>query len=227
MSAESKPNDLVEQNLSFVVAIAREIHARMPGHVELDDLISWGNFGLIDAAKKYDPTRENKFKTYAHWRIRGAILDGLRDQDLTSRSVRDLEKTVVAAKNDFRVSYGRLPAPEELAKTLNVDIEKLHEIELRIHPIRSMSIGAEDLFTSDDRKALLVSSQNNSQDMIAKISAMEKLTRIVSGQPPIERACFMLKYIWGFEHQEIAEVFGCSPSRISQRMNRVRLDRKP
>lgn len=79
----------IEGHLALVLSIAKRIAARLPANIELDDLISSGVIGLMDAIEKYDPMRDNKFKTYAEFRIRGAILDELRAQDWVPRSVRD------------------------------------------------------------------------------------------------------------------------------------------
>lgn len=226
MSAESFPDDLVSENLHLVQIIARQLHVRLPGHVEYDDLVQWGHLGLMSAAKRFDGSRGNKFSAFATWRIRGAMLDGLRDQDITSRSTSDVRKRVEAAKSDFAQAHGRQPKAEELAKTLRIELEELQQVELRIHPFKNISIDEVDLFTAEDRIALLFSAQNRGDDLVSKIDAMQKLRRIVGGQPPIDRACFMLFYVWGFKMTEIADCFGCTESRISQRIARIHLDGK-
>src|ERR1044071_5939186 len=118
---KEEPNKLTSQQKDKLILeyaplikfIAQKIAVRLPSNIELDDLISSGVIGLMDAIEKYDPTRDNKFKTYAEFRIRGAILDELRAQDWVPRSVRDkaklLDKTIV----DLEVSLGRSPKDEE------------------------------------------------------------------------------------------------------------------
>ncbi len=224
MSAESAPIDLILENQNLVKAIAQSIFKRMPSIVQLDDLIQWGNFGLMDAVRKFDSSRPNKFKTYAVFRIRGAMLDGLRDQDITTRSTRDVEKKLRSARDEFYATSGGHPTPKELADQLRVTVDELREMELRITPLKLIPLEGFDLFTAEDRKALLISAQNQTNDLESKILAMQKLKKIVDGQPPIDRACFMLYYIWGFTMIEISDLFSCTESRISQRIARVHLD---
>src|SRR5438270_1199028 len=85
---------LIMEYAPLIKFIAQKIAVRLPSNIELDDLISSGVIGLMDAIEKYDPTRDNTFKTYAEFRIRGAILDELRAQDWVPRSVRDKAKMV-------------------------------------------------------------------------------------------------------------------------------------
>ena len=95
--------------------IAQKIAVRLPSNIELDDLISSGVIGLMDAIEKYDPTRDNKFKTYAEFRIRGAILDELRAQDWVPRSVRDKAKLLDRALIELESQLGRTATEEEIA----------------------------------------------------------------------------------------------------------------
>ena len=96
---------LIMEYAPLIKFIAQKIAMRLPSNIELDDLISSGVIGLMDAIEKYDPTRDNKFKTYAEFRIRGAILDELRAQDWVPRSVRDksklLDRTVVELESEL------------------------------------------------------------------------------------------------------------------------------
>src|SRR5579863_3438769 len=98
--------------------IAQKIASRLPANIELDDLISSGVIGLMDAIDKWDPTRDNKFKTYAEFRIRGAILDELRAQDWVPRSVRDKAKLLDRTYSSLEQSMGRTPTDEEVAAEL-------------------------------------------------------------------------------------------------------------
>src|SRR6478735_28889 len=115
---------LILEYAPLIKFIAQKIAVRLPSNIELDDLISSGVIGLMDAIDKYDPTRDNKFKTYAEFRIRGAILDELRAQDWVPRSVRDkaklLDRTMISLESDL----GRTPTDEEVAKALNCTIDE-------------------------------------------------------------------------------------------------------
>src|SRR6202453_4425143 len=100
--------------------IAQKIAVRLPSNIELDDLISSGVIGLMDAIEKYDPSRDNKFKTYAEFRIRGAILDELRAQDWVPRSVRDKAKMLDRALIELEAHLGRNASDKEVAEYLEI-----------------------------------------------------------------------------------------------------------
>ncbi|MFN8369100.1 MAG: sigma-70 family RNA polymerase sigma factor [Bacteriovoracaceae bacterium] len=95
-------DEIIVEYAPLIKYIAQKIASRLPANIELDDLISCGVIGLMDAIKKFDPTRDNKFKTYAEFRIRGAILDELRAQDWVPRSVREKAKTVERAFQNWK-----------------------------------------------------------------------------------------------------------------------------
>ena len=110
--------ELIREYTPLIKFIAQKIAVRLPSNIELDDLISSGVIGLMDAIEKYDPTRDNKFKTYAEFRIRGAILDELRAQDWVPRSVRDKAKLLDKTVADLEAELGRQATDEEVASKL-------------------------------------------------------------------------------------------------------------
>src|SRR6476659_2281334 len=105
---------LVVEYAPLIKFIAQKIAVRLPSNIELDDLISSGVIGLMDAIDKYDPTRDNKFKTYAEFRIRGAILDELRAQDWVPRSVRDKAKLLDRTYSALEQELGRQATDDEV-----------------------------------------------------------------------------------------------------------------
>lgn len=221
MSAEAIPKDIIEAHLPLVKFVAQRLARRLPASISLDDLIQWGSIGLIDCLKRFDPTRGNKFKTYAEFRIRGAMLDGLRDSDIIPRSTRDMEKMLEVEINKFKGEHTRAPASHELAERLGMSVSELQKLRFRIQPITQISAESLEVFDHRDRKALLASIQNNSKDVVQKIYAMQKLEKLVHNHEPTNRACFILYYVWGFSMAEIGELFNCSESRISQRIRKV------
>lgn len=223
MSAESVPKDLIAEHLYLVKVIAQKLYAKMPGFVELDDLIQWGYFGLADAVRRFDPGRGNKFNTFASYRIRGAMFDGMRDDDIASRSSRDATKILDKAREEFKQTFGRNPSTSDFSKMLGLKVDEIQRLQLRAQSSKLISIENFDIFTQEDRQALLESSQNKSANIEAKIYAMQKLEAIVKGVAPIDRLCFMLHYIWGMTMIEIGEMAGCSGSRISQRIAIVQM----
>src|SRR5690349_15968682 len=119
MTKEQK-DGLIMEYAPLIRYIAQKIAIRLPSNIELDDLISSGVIGLMDAIEKYDPTRDNKFKTYAEFRIRGAILDELRAQDWVPRSIRDKAKLLDKTMVTLEAELGRVPTDDEVAKVLDV-----------------------------------------------------------------------------------------------------------
>src|SRR4051794_14864499 len=120
-------NQLVENYLSLVKYNAERIWARLPDGVELDDLISAGVFGLLDAIEAFDLTRGVKFETYCVPRIRGAMLDELRTMDWVPRLVRSKASKMEACRKGLEATLGRPPRPEELAEKLGIPLDQLDQ----------------------------------------------------------------------------------------------------
>src|SRR6185503_17164144 len=125
---KEEPNKLTPQQKDKLILeyaplikfIAQKIAVRLPSNIEFDDLVSSGVIGLMDAIDKYDPSRDNKFKTYAEFRIRGAILDELRAQDWVPRSVREKAKQLERAHVRLEQALGRVPTEDELTAELKI-----------------------------------------------------------------------------------------------------------
>src|SRR3989338_5118543 len=117
-------DEIVVKYASLVKYLAQKIAIRLPANIELDDLISAGVIGLMDAVDKYDHTRDNKFKTYAEFRIRGAMLDELRSQDWVPRSVREKAKHLERVFARIEQSRGRPATDQEVCEELKVSPEE-------------------------------------------------------------------------------------------------------
>lgn len=113
---------MLVEHLPTVRYIARRIHERLPQHVELDDLISAGVVGLIDAFSKFDHSKQVQFKSYAQFRIRGAILDSLRTVDWSPRELRRKGRAVEEAVRTATHKLGRVPAEQEIAKEMEISL---------------------------------------------------------------------------------------------------------
>ena len=124
LTKEQKDKLILEYS-PLIRYIAQKIAVRLPSNIELDDLISSGVIGLMDAIDKYDPSRDNKFKTYAEFRIRGSILDELRAQDWVPRSVRDKAKLLDRTMIRLEAELGRVATDEEVASTLSMSMAEL------------------------------------------------------------------------------------------------------
>src|SRR4051812_3141481 len=146
---------LILEYAPLIKFIAQKIAVRLPSNIELDDLISSGVIGLMDAIEKYDPTRDNKFKTYAEFRIRGAILDELRAQDWVPRSVRDKAKLLDRTYSSLEQALGRAPTDDELSAELKMTMEEFYDLVNQVRPVSLLSIDDSHTFSNVDKKSIL------------------------------------------------------------------------
>jgi RNA polymerase sigma factor FliA len=218
---ESTEKDkLVLEYAPLIKFIAQKIAVRLPSNIELDDLISSGVIGLMDAIDKYDPTRDNKFKTYAEFRIRGAILDELRAQDWVPRSIRDkaklLDKTMVALEAEL----GRIPTDEEISKTLNLSIDEFHELLNQVRPVSLLSIDESQTFSNVDKKSILNILEgcklNNPFNQLNVKSVKDIVTQAIEELPERQRLVLSLYYYEDLNLKEIGKVLRVTESRVSQ-----------
>src|SRR3954464_3123153 len=144
LTAQQK-DKLIMEYAPLIKFIAQKIAARLPANIELDDLISSGVIGLMDAIEKYDSGRDNKFKTYAEFRIRGAILDELRAQDWVPRSVREKAKVLERCFAKIEQTKGRQATDEEVCAELGVNQEEYHDL---LNQVRSVSLLSYDDISS-------------------------------------------------------------------------------
>ena len=140
--------------------VAQRIAARLPSNIDIDDLISAGVIGLMDAIEKYDPSRDNKFKTYAEFRIRGAILDELRSQDWVPRSVRDKAKKIEKTYAELEQKLGRAVSDQEVSNALGVNLEEYYEMVAKVKAVTLLSIDELSGPNQQDKKSLLECLEN-------------------------------------------------------------------
>src|SRR5689334_21783253 len=122
--AKEERDRIVLEHLPLVKAIAIRVHENLPVHVDLDDLIHAGVLGLFDSVAKYDSEKNVAFQAYAKHRIKGAILDSLRQQDWASRDMRKRQKQVEAVSQDLSSKLGRTPNESEMAEQLGVSVDR-------------------------------------------------------------------------------------------------------
>lgn len=209
---------LLEQ-LPQVKFIARRIHDRLPRQVDLDDLISAGTLGLMDALKKYDPARNVQFKSYAQFRIRGAILDSLRELDWSPRALRRKARIIQDAQASLAARLMRPAAENEIADELGVP---LHEYQLLLGELRGLELG------STCQEADGESSEEELATYIADVPPDDPLTLCLRGElrqtlidaietlPERERQVLALYYHEELTMKEIGEVLQVVESRVSQ-----------
>src|SRR5438128_1567744 len=130
---------IVLNHLPLVKAIAIRVHENLPVHVDLDDLIHAGVMGLFDAVTKFDDTKNVVFHSYAKHRIKGAILDSLRQLDWASRDLRRRQKQVEAATRDLSVKLGRNPNEGEVAESMGVGLERWRRMQMELRTVGVVS----------------------------------------------------------------------------------------
>ena len=145
-AANSLRDKIVLDHLFLVRSIAVRVHKGLPVHVELDDLVHAGILGLIDAASKYDPEKNVVFRGYAKHRIKGAILDSLRQADWASRDMRRRHKQVEAVARELTMKLDREPTEAEIAEKMGVELERWRQmaVELRIVGLVSATSDSKD-----------------------------------------------------------------------------------
>ncbi|HJY05343.1 MAG TPA: FliA/WhiG family RNA polymerase sigma factor [Bryobacteraceae bacterium] len=209
---------LILEHLPQVKLIARRIHERLPVSVSLDDLISTGILGLIAAIDRYDPAHDVKLKTYAEYKIRGAILDSLRELDWAPRQQRKRAKLIESAIAVLEQRLQRSPTEDEIANHLNLSMEEYQDW---LSDARGLTLGSlENSGTEEEGRDLLryVSDTEESwPSYLFERSELERLlARSIDRMPHIEKTVLSLYYYEELTLREIAQVVDLHESRISQ-----------
>ncbi|WP_134686222.1 FliA/WhiG family RNA polymerase sigma factor [Brevibacillus migulae] len=212
--------DLITRFLPLVTKVANKLAIGLPNTVDKDDLISFGRFGLLDALQKFDYTRGLQFETYAMWRIRGAMIDGLRENDWIPRTVRDKAKKIEEAYIYLEQKNMRTPTDSEVCEYLGLTEKELQQVLFDTSLASMVSID-ESVGDEDEQKTArhtyLVDELTPRPEMIAESNNMkEVLSKTIDKLPEKERLVVSLFYFEELTLSEIAEVMNLSPSRISQ-----------
>jgi RNA polymerase sigma factor for flagellar operon FliA len=209
---------LLLEHLPTVRYLARRIHERLPQHVELDDLISAGIVGLIDAFNKFDHNKKVQFKSYAQFRIRGAILDTLRSLDWSPRDLRRKGRAVQEAIQTLTHSLSRSPSEQEVATQLRVSLGEYQEL---LGDLKGLEIGSlhaernED--SGEDELAYVAGSPDDSPLFRCLQGEMKQhLVDAIDQLPEKERMVLSLYYYEELTMKEIGLTLGVVESRVSQ-----------
>jgi RNA polymerase sigma factor FliA len=215
--AESERERLILEHLPQVRLIARRIQERLPESVTLEDLISTGVIGLIAAIDHFDPAHNVKLKTYAEYKIRGAILDSLRGLDWAPRQKRRRAKQIEAAIAAAEQKWKRSPTEDEVAAQLGIGLEEYHEWLVEI---RGLNIGSIESASGELGKDLLNYVPDTGENLPSALLERSELERIltheIDGIPEMERTVLGLYYREELTLREIAQVVNLHESRISQ-----------
>jgi RNA polymerase sigma factor FliA len=209
---------LINEALPLIKHIAHRIASRLPSNIEMQDLINAGVIGLLDAIDKFEPERNVKFKTYAEVRIRGAILDSLRNLDWAPRSLRKKSRDLERTYADLSQKLGRPATDEEVSEAMGAELDDFYALVDQLH---GLTIGSfENLSDGEDSDSYLnYYPDDGSNDPYAKFESSE-LTRLlvhaIEDLPEKERLVLSLYYYEEFTMKEIGALLGVNESRVSQ-----------
>jgi len=211
-------NMLIEHYLPLVRYNAERIWARLPDGVDIEDLISAGVFGLMDAIESFDLSRGVKFETYCVPRIRGAMLDELRTMDWVPRLVRAKASKLDEARKSLEAKLGRPPTEEELAEFLGLSLEEYEKLAQEANATSLVSLDKKWYETDSykDVREIDILEDKKSEDPTRRLQCKDLMKLITKGLNRNERLIIILYYYEELTMKEIGETLHLSESRVSQ-----------
>jgi RNA polymerase sigma factor for flagellar operon FliA len=218
MSNQELRNRLVELYLPLVKYNGERIWARLPEGVELDDLVSAGVFGLMDAIDAFDLSRGVKFETYCVPRIRGAMLDELRTMDWVPRLVRSKASKLNEALRNLEARFGRQPNENELAEEMAISVAELEKMMLDANAVNLISLNKKWYETDSykDVREIDILEDKKGEDPTKRIQKNDLMRLVTKGLNRNERLIIILYYYEEFTMKEIGATLNLSESRVSQ-----------
>ncbi len=208
---------VVLEHLPLVKAIAVRVHENLPVHVDLDDLVHAGILGLFDAASKYNPDKQVAFSSYAKHRIKGAILDSLRQLDWASRDMRRRHKQVEAATRDLAATLQRNPTEAEVAEKLGIDQERWRSMMLDLRNVGLISASTRSNENEDLPAPDFPSKPETQPDSICAQEQLRSVLGVaIKTLPERYQKVVALYYTNEMTMKEIGTILGINESRVSQ-----------
>ena len=209
---------LLLEHLPIVRFLARRIHERLPQHVEMEDLVSAGVVGLMDAFTKFDPKKKVQFRSYAQFRIRGAILDSLRTLDWSPRELRRKGRAVEEAVRLLTARLGRAPSETEIASELDLTLDQYQALLGDLKGLEIGTLHTEHNEDSGEEELAYVPGQPEDDPLFCCLRGelKERLADAIGGLPERERLVMTLYYYEELTMREIGLALGVVESRISQ-----------
>ncbi|MCT4595608.1 MAG: FliA/WhiG family RNA polymerase sigma factor [Anaeromicrobium sp.] len=206
---------LILKYVSIVRNVAGRLFSSYGNNVEYEDLISYGIFGLIDAIDKFDYNKNVKFETYAQIRIRGAIIDQLRNLDWVPRSIRQKHKNIEKAYSELENRLGRYATDREIAEYMGLSKKELDNVFNEIHTLSIVSL--EEKISNNSNFSIISNYHEYDPDRnIEKEEIKAELIRSLENLSEKEQMVIKLYYYEELTYKEIAHVLSVSESRISQ-----------
>jgi RNA polymerase sigma factor for flagellar operon FliA len=209
---------LLLEHLPAVRYLARRIHERLPQHVELEDLISAGVVGLIDAFSKFDHTKKVQFRSYAQFRIRGAILDSLRTLDWSPRELRRKGRAVEEAIRSTTQRLGRAPSEQEIAAEMVLTLSEFQQLLGDLKGLEIGSLHMERTEDSGDQELAYIPGSPEEDPLFRCLRGemKQRLADAIEDLPERERLVLTLYYYEELTMKEIGLTLGVVESRVSQ-----------
>ena len=208
---------IILDHLPQVRLIARRIHERLPDHINIDDLISAGTLGLISAVDNFDSSQNVQLKTYAEYRIRGAILDSLRGMDFAPRQKRRQARQIEAAMSACEQRLGRPASEEEIAGELDLSLDEYREWLVELEHVQIGEFDAPNGPSPSTVLRRLADDHENLPSVVLERVELERLLgRSIGNLPKVERTVLALYYKEELNLREIAGIMDLHLSRISQ-----------
>ena len=206
---------IVLEHLPLVKAIAVRVHENLPVHVDVDDLFHAGVLGLFDAAAKYNPDKKVVFSAYAKHRIKGAILDSLRQLDWASRDQRKRQKQIESATRELSAKLGRVPSDTEVATSMGLDGERWRKVSMEL---RMVGLFSSSSLPNDQSVQPEFPAQKDSQpDMMCERRQLRNtLALAMRALPERYQKVVFLYYSNEMTMKEIGDILGVNESRVSQ-----------
>lgn len=212
-------SQLIRDNMSLVELVVQRMIPQVPSFMTKEDMISAAMVGLIDAANKFDPNKGVKFKTFAEYRVRGAILDEMRKLDWFSRSMRDKQNQLTQTMLRLERNLGRSPEEEEMAVAMNLSLDDYRDLLTEVSHLGCVSLH-ETLDHTEEGRSFLDNLEDiggpTPNELIEKAEMTRLLAEILEELSEKERLVVALYYYEELTQKEIAEVLSVSEGRVSQ-----------
>ena len=209
---QNRDEELILAHLGMVKRVAVHLKARIPPFMEVDELVQVGMIGLIEAARAFDPTKGVAFESYAHSRVRGAMIDEVRRLSFLPRSAVAFNKSHSSANQVLATELGRAPTQAELAEFMGRELESFEKDRgsARQFETYSMEVVSEEVMNIREQES------RQPDALVEESQMMNALTEAIDGLPERDKLVISLYYVEELNLREIGEVLGVSESRVSQ-----------
>ena len=213
---EAVRDAIVLENMPLVKAIAVRVHETLPVHVDLDDLVHAGVLGLFDAVTKFDHTKKVEFQSYAKHRIKGAILDSLRQLDWASRDMRKHQKHMETVTRELTGKLGRTPTDQEVAREMGISLERLRRVQMELCSLGLVVLNSRNDQEAERPQEFVATPELRPDRMCERRQLQTTLAKAIGTLPERYQKVVFLYYTNEMTMKQIGEVMGVNESRISQ-----------